>query len=198
MPYPERLLSPGEKVVKEFRPHWQALLAPIITFIIAVAIAAVALSMLEPPARTWVAAGALIVWLVVSVGRIAVWATTQYVITNERVIYRAGVFARRGKEIPLEVINDIAFNQSLFERMIRSGDLLIESAGEYGQSRYTDIPDPEALQSLIYQLRETRQVGFRSGGNSTASEIESLARLRDQGILTEDEFEVQKRKLLGG
>ncbi len=190
-------MSPGEKVVKEFRPHWQALLSPIIALVAAFVAVALAIAFLDPPTRGWVVAGVFLLWLVVSISRIATWATTHHVITNERVIYRAGVLARRGKEIPLEVINDIAFSQSLFERMVRSGDLLIESAGEYGQSRYTDIPDPEALQSLIYQLRESRSVGFRSGGNSTASELESLVRLRDQGVLTPEEFEQQKRKLLG-
>ena len=71
------------------------------------------------------------------------WLTTLHIVTNERVIYRRGLIAKQGKEIPLEVINDVAFSQSVFERIFRTGDLLIESAGgTHGQSRYSNIPDP--------------------------------------------------------
>lgn len=196
MPYPERLLSPGETIVKEFRPHWQALLVPILLGLVAAALIAGAFVVLEPGTQEWVALAIGLIWLVTAARRLLTWLTTHYVITNERVIYRSGVLARRGKEIPLEVVNDVAFNQSVFERLIRSGDLLIESAGEYGQSHYTDVPEPEAMQSLIYQLREERTIGLRRGGTSTASELEALARLKDQGVLTVAEFEAQKRRLL--
>ncbi|MEX2280469.1 MAG: SHOCT domain-containing protein, partial [Acidimicrobiia bacterium] len=88
--------------------------------------------------------------------------------------------------------------QSLIERAIRSGDLVIESAGETGQSRYADIPDPEGLQSLIYQQREARTVSLRRGGSSVSEELSGLAELRDRGVLSEEEFEAQKRRLLEG
>ncbi len=163
-----------------------------------VAIVVAALIWLEDPARWIVVAGVLVIWLVASTRRMLDWYTTQHVITDERVIYRAGILSRRGKEIPLEVINDVAFNQTLVERMFRSGDLLIESAGEMGQSRYSDIRDPEGLQSLIYRVREERMTHMRgTGASSTAGEIETLARLRDQGVISDSEFEAQKRKLLG-
>jgi uncharacterized membrane protein YdbT with pleckstrin-like domain len=134
---------------------------------------------------------------VASIGRLLTWVTTQHVITDERVIHRTGVFSRHGKEIPLEMINNVAFGQSLFERAVRSGDLVIESAGEGGQTRYRDIPNPERLQSLIYQVRERRIIALRGSGASVASELETLARLRDRGDLSAEEFESQKRKLLG-
>jgi hypothetical protein len=95
------------------------------------------------------------------------------------------------------MINNVAFGQSLFERAVRSGDLVIESAGEGGQTRYRDIPNPERLQSLIYQVRERRIIALRGSGASVASELETLARLRDRGDLSAEEFESQKRKLLG-
>ena len=81
----------------------------------------------------------LLVFLFIVKGSIQ-WFTTLHVITNERVIYRAGFIAKRGKEIPLEVINDVAFNQTIFEKAFGTGDLMIESAGTHGQTRYRDIP----------------------------------------------------------
>ena len=197
MAYPRKLLSPGEEVVKEFRPHWQVLIFPIFVTLVAIAAAVVVAIQLTGGGRLAAMAGVVIVWLVLTAKRLIDWLFTQYVITNERVIFRAGVIARRGNEIPLEVVNDVAFTQSVFERIVGSGDLLIESAGEFGQSRYTNIPDPEAMQSLIYQVRERRKVALEGGGGrSIGQELETLARLRDQGVISPAEFDAQKKKLL--
>jgi uncharacterized membrane protein YdbT with pleckstrin-like domain len=198
MAYPKRLLSPDEEIVVEFRPHWQFLVLPIVFLLAAIVVSVVALMRMEGGARWLVVLGAVSVWVILSVRRVADWLTTQYVITTERVVYRAGVFSRSGIEIPLESVTNVAFNQSLIERFIRSGDLVIESAGETGQSRYADIPDPEGLQSLIYQQREARTVSLRRGGSSVADELSGLDELRERGVLTDEEFELQKRRLLDG
>ena len=100
----------------------------------------------------WAIGALILIWLFLVARGFIRWFTTQHVITTERVIHRMGMVSKQGKEIPLEVINDVAFNQSAWERIFGTGDLLIESAGTHGQSQYTDIPDPEAIQSLIYQV----------------------------------------------
>ena len=56
--------------------------------------------------------------------------------------------------------------------------------------------DPEALQSLIYQLREARTVELRGSRQSVAAEIEAMVKLRDDGVITEEEFQNRKRRLL--
>lgn len=200
MGYPERLLSDDEVIASEFRPHWSSILREILLATLAfVLIGLLAANDLLP---AWL----LLVLVIAAIALIArgltTWLTTIHVVTNERVVYRAGWISKRGKEIPLEVINDVAFKQSVFERVFRTGDLMIESAGTHGQSRYRDIPDPEGVQSLIYDVRETRMADMRSSGTSpahaesAASQLETMSRLHDQGKLTDQEFDDQKRKLL--
>jgi uncharacterized membrane protein YdbT with pleckstrin-like domain len=199
MAYPKRLLSPDEEIISEFRPHWQVLFLPMVVGVVLLVAVIVSFVQLDGAARWLLILGALAVALLLSVKRVADWYTTQYVITNERVIYRAGVFSRSGIEIPLESVTNVAFSQTLIERFIRSGDLVIESAGETGQSRYADIPDPEGLQSLIYRQRELRTLALRRGGGSSVSEeLRKLSELRTEGVLTEEEFEAQKRRMLEG
>src|SRR5439155_20084773 len=82
------------------------------------------------------------------------WRTTHYVFTNERVIMREGVFAREGRDIPLNRVNDVSFQHSFFERLLGAGTLTIESAGERGQVVLTDIPRVEKVQSNLYELVE--------------------------------------------
>jgi uncharacterized membrane protein YdbT with pleckstrin-like domain len=146
-----------------------------------------------------------VIWLAVTLPSIINWLTTQHVITNERVIHRQGFVAKRGKEIPHEMINTVAFRQSVLERMVGSGDVVIESAGEQGQTLYRDIPKPEQLQTLIYKAREDRMFtiqrggeGERSGeGRSRAEQLQIISKLHDEGKLTDDEFSSQKARILG-
>jgi uncharacterized membrane protein YdbT with pleckstrin-like domain len=196
MGYPEHLLSEDEVVETEFRPHWSQLLREGL-LVIAAIVLAVILGVVGVAGWVMIALWALVL-LAIARGVIT-WLTTTHVITNERVIYRAGFISKRGKEIPLENINDVAFNQTVFERIFGTGDLLIESAGTHGQSRYKDIPKPEEVQTVIYKVREARMQRMEGGSHaveSTASQLERLARLHDEGKLTDNEFDSEKRRLL--
>jgi uncharacterized membrane protein YdbT with pleckstrin-like domain len=202
MGYPERLLSSDERIERQFRPHWSRLIREGLLVLAGVVLAILAAVAGAPE---WVSVAIVAVIMVLIARGVITYLTTLHVITNERLIYRAGFIAKRGKEIPLEVINDVAFNQTIFERVFRTGDLLIESAGTHGQTRYSDIPDPEEVQSLIYQVREVRKLqlegnagGAEPAGETVAAQLDTLSRLHDQGKLSDAEFEAEKNKLLGG
>jgi hypothetical protein len=102
-------------------------------------------------------------------------------------------------EIPLENISDVRFSQGVFERIIGAGDLVLESAGEFGQETFTNIRHPEAVQKTIYEMNESnlrRMQVPAAPPASIADELAKLDRLRDEGVITEDEFEAQKARLL--
>jgi uncharacterized membrane protein YdbT with pleckstrin-like domain len=124
------------------------------------------------------------------------------VLTNERLITRTGMIARSGIEIPLDNITNVVFSQNVLERILKSGDLLIESAGESGQSSFDDIPDPEGFQSLLYRVREERAEGNAakaasgSAPQDATQRLERLAKLHRDGVLSDAEFEEKRRALL--
>ena len=102
-------------------------------------------------------------------------------------------------EIPLENISDVRFSQSVFERMIGGGDLILESAGEFGQQSFTNIRRPEYVQKTIYEMNEAnlrRMQAPTTAPGSVAEELAKLDRLRDEGILSDAEFEAEKARLL--
>lgn len=200
MGYPERLLTKGERIVREFRPHWRLLVIPFGWTLLF--IAAVIATWIFPPDQEifdWaVTGGALVAFVVLGLYPFISWWFTWYILTTERLITRRGVLARKGLEIPLENINDVSFSQTILERVLKSGDLLIESAGEMGQSRFGDIPAPEEFQSLLYRVREDRSKLLSSGGaaGDSVSKLERLAQLYKDGLLNSDEYEAKKRALL--
>jgi len=219
--FPERLLSEDEELVYDLRPHWLTLVVPVlITVAVMVAVGAAWVFMpggdlQQPPARLAVGVLGVGVLLATVLGRVLRWATTHFVLTTERLIFRSGIVAKFGREIPLERINDVTFSQSLLERLIGAGDLLVESAGEHGQSRFSDIRDPEAVQLELYRQMEAndrRRAGYAttqphpavpdrtptppSKPPTALDDLERLANLRDRGAVTEEEFQRMKRELL--
>ena len=204
MAYPSRLLNDNETVSVDLHPHWWFLAGP--TFAIVVAMTAGVVTLLATEAdstvrtaagwATMVAIAASAVWLVTRYGR---WLTTHFVITNRRVIFRTGLLTKRGIEIPIDRVNTVYFNQGIFERMVGVGDLLIESGGESGQQRFTDIRQPDRVQRVLHAEMEARELRGRGvdGVVDIADQLEKLESMLMRGTLTDDEFERQKRRLLG-
>ncbi len=207
MAFPRKLLIAGEDVVVELRPHWIALVAPIAALVLVVIAWLLILPKLPdgsahgPLQLATILVGVVIV-VAYAVPRIVAWATSYFVVTTDRIIHRKGLIAKYSMEIPLEAINDVRFEQGVFERMIGAGDLVIESAGERGRQLFGDIRHPEEVQREIYAQGESNKQRMYQGGPprttpSTAGELERLADLRDRGVLTREEFEAQKRRILG-
>lgn len=203
MPYPKSLLNDYETVALDLHPHWWFFAKPILSLTAALAIGVAALVLLDGDAQrffTVVSIGLILVcagWLAITYLK---WSTTNFVITSDRIIFREGVVAKSGIEIPLERVNNIHFEQSVFERILGAGDLLIESGGEAGQQRFTDIRRPERVQNLIHaqmEVNETRMYQVQSGASDVATQLEQLEGLLERGTLTREEFETQKRRLLG-
>jgi len=204
VPYPRKLLNPGERIAFDLHPHWWYF-APLATLAVAIVAAAVVVTVtLKDVTQTYTLLGVAtfaVIWLVAFLVKLAEWRTTHFVLTSDRLIVRSGVLSKQGREIPLERINDLSYHQSLFERLVGAGDLVIESAGERGQDTFARIPRPERVEQLIYaEIENNRQ--RVSGGHAEQQEasipdqISDLAKLRDRGVITDAEFQAKKAELL--
>lgn len=204
MTYPRELLNSGEEVVLDLRPHWWYFAKHVVALLAAIFIGVSVLAIGAPGAIDAVA-GALILAALIWLGfRYLYWNATNFVVTTDRLISRFGVFRREGVEIPLERVNTVFFRQSLWERMIGSGDLEIESASEQGSSKFSDIRKPLNVQNELYRQMEANEnrkfdrVGqnLSGPGLSIPEQIEKLDELRRNGVVTEDEFQAKKADLL--
>ena len=219
MPFPKELLSQNEKVALDLRPHWWYI-APAAAYLALAAIVGIFVLTRAGDNAAWDALKFLsgigvLVALVYFAARYAKWATTNFVVTDERVISRSGVVAKKGIEIPLDRVNTVFFHQSFFERLIGAGDLGIESAGEGGRENFHDVRKPSLVQQEIYRQKEVLEASQHSrlgasiaasmqqaqpvaggAGPSIPDQIEQLDRLRKSGALTEDEFQLKKAELL--
>jgi uncharacterized membrane protein YdbT with pleckstrin-like domain len=216
VPYPVENLHANEEMVLDLHPHWWTITPSMLTLALALVfgIAALALDWADPV--KWLAAAAVIATLVWFLWRLLQLRTTHFVLTTDRVIYRSGILAKRGVEIPLDSVNAIHFGQKIWERALGLGDLKVDSASVEGVSEFENIRKPNRVQNEIYLQMESNEnrkfdrvaEGINTNAANAASapaphqpqsiteQIEKLSELRDRGVLSEEEFQAKKAELL--
>ena len=221
MPFPRRLVYDDETVSLDLRPHWWYFSRHILTGVPLLALVILTASIESDDLRTvvrWPVALLVLAWAAWLGSHYLQWLRTYFVVTDQRVLYRTGVIGRHGVEIPLDRVTDISYHQGIWERIIGVGDLDIESAGEEGDTHFQNVRHPDDVQNEIYrQMEDAAERRARAGadaigqavaramrdhvgpparGGDVAAKIEQLARLRDEGLITGDEFERRKNDLL--
>ena len=169
-------MSDGEEVIFDVHPHWWQLVVPVLVLVVVCGLAGFGVAV-APHGSTqstvrWVVLGvALAVVLWFSLLPYLRWLTTRYVLTTDRLVIRTGILARHGRDVPLNRVNDVSFSESLFERLLRCGTLVVESAGERGQISLTDVPRVERVQRELYRAVEDyqNQTRYREGETSGLS-----------------------------
>ena len=146
--------SHDEVLVLDLHPHWWRFVKPVVVIIATLA----ALANTHRIPNDFLKDLALIIAQVLSV--LAVlnlalqslkWYRTHFVLTSQRVIFQSGVIARKRVEISLHKINVVNFHQSVFERLINAGDIVIETGAEEGVETFIDVRDPQNVQAYIHQ-----------------------------------------------
>jgi uncharacterized membrane protein YdbT with pleckstrin-like domain len=149
----KNLLNEGEKIVVDTRTHPKALLLPILALVVFLAVGVVVQTAVDQGTVT------LVVWILAAIGIIwffirplLIWLTATYTITTRRLITRHGVITRRGHDIPLTRVSDVAYEKDLIDRMLGCGTLVISDASTHGQVALPDIPHVEDVQRKLNDL----------------------------------------------
>jgi uncharacterized membrane protein YdbT with pleckstrin-like domain len=158
--YPDKLLQDDEKVVEHLHPHWITLVPATLWFIVICVAGGFGIGF--APDHGTMRSVVIIAIIVVGLGLLMwlsfrpwiEWRTTHYVFTTHRVLIRRGVLRHTGRDISLQRISDVAFTQSLWDRIVKAGTVTIESAGEHGQETLTDVPRSEQQQQMLNRLIE--------------------------------------------
>jgi uncharacterized membrane protein YdbT with pleckstrin-like domain len=205
VPFPQKLLNDGEVIALDLRPHWWFMAEPTAALVGAIILGIFAYQATDVSAVQIACAILLLGCLGWFAVRYLKWTSTNFVVTSDRVIHRYGVIAKHGIEIPLERINTVFFNQSIFERLLGAGDLGIESAGERGAETFEDVRKPAIVQNEIYRQMEAnsnrtyggaQQAQTQQTAASIPDQIAQLDDLRKRGVISDQEFAAKKADLL--
>ena len=143
-----------EVLVLDLHPHWWRFVKPVVVIIATLA----ALANTHRIPNNFLRDLALIIAQVLTalaVLNLALqtlkWYRTHFVLTSQRVIFQSGVIGRTRIDIALNKINLVNFHQSVFERLINAGDIIIESGAEDGVETIIDVRDPQNVQAYIHE-----------------------------------------------
>lgn len=202
-------LKQDEQILLITRQHWVRLVLPIFV---------------------WAVAATLLIWLADTTGFIitlvvAVYPIYEYLnyksnlwcVTNLRVVDESGFFSRYSKESPLDKINNVEYEQSIWGRIFGFGDVDIQTAAEMGETTYELIHHPKLLKDTITHAQEeykkmqvsnqasqlakaiAQNTGYAPPTPSQqmiADELHKLFELLQKGAITQEEYVAQKRKLM--
>jgi uncharacterized membrane protein YdbT with pleckstrin-like domain len=163
-----KLLTDGESVVVDTRTHPKALVLPGLVLLVTLAVAIYLDRKIGNGVASllvWILALVVIVWWVLR--PFLDWLTATYTVTTRRLITREGLISRKGHDIPLMRISDVAFDQGILDRMLGCGTLVISDASTHGSVRLHDIPHVEGVQRRLTELLS----GGPAGTGETAEPV---------------------------
>jgi membrane protein YdbS with pleckstrin-like domain len=100
----------------------------------------------------WIAFFVVIIgWLIYP---IFAWFFAHFVLTDRRLLLSTGIINKHTMSIPLEMLNDVRTSQNAFERVFKYGDVVMETAGEFGQQPFTNIGYPLEVKKQIFEQRK--------------------------------------------
>jgi len=201
-------LKKDEKLLLIIRQHWIKLVLPFFA---------------------WLVISILLIWLAHTTGFIIClvsalipfgiylnWKHNLWAVTNMRVVDESGFFSRYSKESPLDKINNVEYDQSVWGRILGFGNVDIQTAAEMGETTYNLIHHPKLLKDTITHAQEEykkaaitnqatqlAQAIAKTTGNAQmsqqmiADELQKLFDLLQRGAITQEEYIAQKNKLMG-
>ncbi len=143
------------------------------------------------------------------------WKYNLWCVTNLRVVDETGFFTRYSKESPLDKINNVEYDQSIWGRLFGFGNVDIQTAAELGETKYVLIHHPKLLKDTITHAQEeykkmqisnqatqlaeaiAKTNAIQPSQQMVADELGKLFDLLQKGAITQEEYLAQKNKLMG-
>jgi len=146
MSYIDQNLTAGEQVVYQAKLHWAIFISPAIFTLIGLGIMAQGRGM------------AIIGFIIVLIGLLraisaaTTYLTTEFAVTNRRVIGKIGLIRRQSLEVLLSKVESISVDQSIMGRLFGYGTIVVSGSGGT-RNRFPSIADPLTLrQKVNYQI----------------------------------------------
>jgi uncharacterized membrane protein YdbT with pleckstrin-like domain len=205
-------LKKDEKILLITRQHWLKLVLPCFAWLLLTIILLI----------WW--ADTVTAWIIILLAGLYPlieyinWRHNLWSVTNLRIIDETGFFTRYSKESPLDKINNVEYDQSVWGRIFGFGNVDIQTAAEMGETKYLLIHHPKLLKDTITHAQEeykknqlTNQanqlaeaiartnatIATKPSQQMIADELDKLFSLLQKGAITQEEYVAQKQKLMG-
>jgi uncharacterized membrane protein YdbT with pleckstrin-like domain len=157
-------LQSGESVIYQGHPSWRAIVGFYLKGILAAAVIAVIVALVDSTGLATVV-GAAIVAVTILAGFVKRVATV-YTITDRRLNIKRGIVARRVQETRLQRVQNVNFNQGVYERIMQIGDVDFDTAGtDDSNFVFAGVAQPE---QVVEQVDRATHIVTGLGGEAEA------------------------------
>jgi uncharacterized membrane protein YdbT with pleckstrin-like domain len=158
-------LHPGEQVIFEGHPSWRGIIAFYLKGILIAAVVGVIISLFSSDANVFLVVLAIIA-LTVVVGFIKRVATV-YTITDRRLNIKRGIVSREVQETRLERVQNVNYNQTVFQRLLQVGDVDFDTAaGDDYNFIFAGVADPDEVVHTVDQATGAGAAGTHGLGEA--------------------------------
>jgi len=138
-----------------------------------------------------------------------------FVVTDQRIITRYGIFTLRYADIGIEKVQSVTTIQPWYERIFGYGDVFFATAGEKGGIDYEspgiklmsggavsweNVSNPFNVTKIASAVIHTDVapvfVVNQPSGTRATDRLNEIEALRNKGMITQEEYEKQRRKIL--
>ncbi|WP_455645207.1 PH domain-containing protein [Methanosphaera sp.] len=78
------------------------------------------------------------------------WNSTLYTLTESRIIIKRGIFRKEKIMMSYGKIQDIEVSQTILERLLNAGDVIIYGGHEHPETILDNIPDPKKVEEIVF------------------------------------------------
>lgn len=132
MGYAEQNLMPGEQIIYKARLHWAMFVGSAIKILFALLLLVIGVSAQEDYLQLAVIFLAGLIFLsgiLNFLSALVSYLSTEFALTDRRVIAKTGWLRRRSIELLLEKIESIGVRQSILGRMLNFGTIIVTGTG---------------------------------------------------------------------
>ena len=152
-----RLVKKGETIMMQGRPSLILLLARLVTLLVATAGLVYIFSFSMSDTYTsetifFVQLTVIVVGLAVALITFGVWYKTYYIITDRRVRYYSGVLGIQNRDMTLDDVENVQYQQGILGMFLNYGDINIRSAADDKPITFQGVPAPRRFADEIRDL----------------------------------------------
>ena len=138
-------LQSGERVIYQGHPSWRAIIGFYLKGALVALGAGVLAALLDDGAALGVLTFAVVMGVTILAGFVKRVATV-YTITDRRLNIKRGIIARKVQETRLQRVQNVNYNQGVYERVVRIGDVDFDTAGtDDSNFVFAGVAEPEQV-----------------------------------------------------
>jgi uncharacterized membrane protein YdbT with pleckstrin-like domain len=152
MSYVDSSLLASEHVVYRTRLHWKLFVGPVL-FALVVSVPLMWIGLYGTwNVLAWIPLGLALLWLFVALIK---RQTSEFVVTNKRVLMKVGVFTTRSIDLLLNKVEAITVHQTLAGRLFGYGDIVITGSGGTNEP-FASIQSPLVFRNAVQAASDAR------------------------------------------